>query len=248
MVIPALDLLNGSCVRLQQGDFGNSKIYETDPVEIARAFCRAGAEYIHIVDLNAARGGGSNREIIKLIRNSVKCRIQTGGGIRKEEDAALLVSYGVDRLILGTVFLLHPEEAAKWIRRYKREFYAAIDAVEGKVKIAGWQEGGRQTMEEAALLARKIGMAGIIYTDISRDGMLCGPDMEGAVALAKISGLPVIISGGVSGIEDIKKAALYFDRGISGIIAGKALYEGALNLSEAVKVFSSGGGRLSGEG
>ena len=235
MIIPALDLLDGFCVRLKQGDFRKSTIYRSDPLEVAEGFIKAGVEFLHLVDLNAAKGEGSNREIIKDIRKKVACGIQVGGGIREEEDVKALVLLGVERLILGTVFILQPERVEEWASRYKVDFYAALDADKGKVKTQGWQADGGLSVEDAALLARKTGMAGIVYTDISRDGMLCGPDTAGALRLAEVSQLPVIISGGVSGMADIEQAAPYFGQGIAGIIVGKALYEGALDLQEALQ-------------
>lgn len=238
IIIPAIDLLDGSCVRLYRGRYDNVTRYDREPAGTARSFAEAGAVRIHIVDLDAARGNGRvNRDRIREIRAAVPCTLEVGGGVRTEADVEELLQLGADRLVIGTVLASRPETVAGWIAKYGRIFIAGIDALDGMVKVAGWeQEAG---MEDTALARRaaEIGACGIIYTNIARDGTLSGPDMERTGLVAKQSGLPVIVSGGVSSTADIAAAAREEPSGIAGVITGKALYEGRIELAETIREF-----------
>jgi len=239
-IIPAIDLLGGRCVRLFKGRYDESVTYSNDPVETARAFYHAGARRIHLVDLDAARSDGTNREVIRKIRRAVPSIIEAGGGIRSEKDVDELLDAGADRLILGTVLVREPECVAGWIKKYGPLFIAGIDALNGLVKVAGWEKSGGVSDLALASRAGALGFISIIYTNIDRDGTLEGPDLERTRLVAEASGLPVIVSGGVSDIEDCRKAAALTlpqgkGPGITGIITGKAIYEGRIDLANAVE-------------
>ena len=235
IIIPAIDLIDGKCVRLTKGDYDTSKIYNEDPVETARAFEAAGAERIHIVDLDAARGGKNNREVIKKIRNSVSCIIETGGGIRTSEDVKELVDCGITRMIAGTVLAKNPDTVAGWIAEYGPYFIAGIDALNGEVKVSGWEKGSGLSDTELARVSAEMGIISIVYTNIAKDGMLSGPDIENTVRIAEESGLPVILSGGISSEADFKTVCTRAQgSGISGIITGKAIYEGRIDLKKII--------------
>ena len=239
IIIPAIDLLGGGCVRLRQGDYGRATRYDDeDPVERARKFEAAGIRRIHIVDLDAAKGRGDhNRGVIRRIREAVSCLLEVGGGIRTEEDVRELLDLGVDRLILGTLLAKDPETARAWISRHGRKFIAGIDALEGQVKIAGWMEGALLGDLELARRAAEIGVCSIIYTNIARDGMMEGPDIERTLLVARTAGLPVILSGGVSGTGDISAAAESAGGAIAGVITGKAVYEGKIDLAALTREY-----------
>lgn len=239
IIIPAIDILNGGCVRLLRGDYAAATRYDAeDPVERARAFFAAGVRRIHIVDLDAARGRGShNREIIRRIRREVPCVIQVGGGIRTEEDVAELLDMGVDRLIPGTVFAKDPGLVARWVARYGGKFIAGIDARDGKVKTSGWTESGGLSDLEAAKTAADVGACSIVYTNIERDGTLEGPDIRRTLEVAREAGLPVILSGGVSGDGDVHQTARLGEGRIVAAITGKAVYEGRLDLASLVRLY-----------
>lgn len=241
-IIPAIDLLEGKGVRLVRGDYGKATEYCSDPAETAAAFFESGAEILHVVDLDAARGSGNNFPVLEKIRRAFPGTLQAGGGIRTEESVEKLISLGVNRLILGTLFIREPEIAGNWAKRYGAKFWASLDIQAGRARVSGWESGSPLTAEMAAALARDTGMAGIIYTDIERDGMLCGADFEGAERIAAVSGLPVILSGGVSSMEDVITASERTAKGITGLIIGKAIYTGAVDLRAALEAVRSGEG------
>jgi phosphoribosylformimino-5-aminoimidazole carboxamide ribotide isomerase len=243
IIIPAIDLLDGSCVRLRQGDYNEAVRYaQTDPLARARLFEEAGIRRIHIVDLDAARGQGkNNRAVIRRIRESVSCLIEAGGGIRSERDVEELLEAGADRLILGTMFVRDPRTAGEWIRKYGKKFIAGIDAKDGEVKVHGWQEGSGLKDVSLARKAADIGAAAIIYTNISRDGMLGGPDIEGSLAVGRAAGIPLILSGGISRAADIQETAEKAENIITAVITGKAVYEGKLDLAGLVRMYPQTG-------
>jgi phosphoribosylformimino-5-aminoimidazole carboxamide ribotide isomerase len=238
LIIPAIDILGGECVRLYKGDYTQATVYEKDPVAMAREFERLGAKRIHIVDLDAARGGGKrNRKKIRKIRKAVSCTLQLGGGIRDEEDVEELIDLGIDRLVVGTLFARNPSRVAGWIQHYGPVFLAGIDAKDGKVQISGWE---RATDIDDAVLAeraKEAGIAGIVYTNISKDGTMEGPDIEATERIARVSGLPVILSGGIGGAEDIEQVVEKKPHGVVGIITGKAVYEEKFDLPEVLEKF-----------
>ena len=244
-ILPAIDLLGGACVRLRQGSYESAQLYDEDPVAAAAGFARAGARWLHLVDLDAARGQGkNNRAVIGRIRAAVACRLEVGGGIRTEQDLADLAEAGADRLVLGTVLVREPERVAAWTRGsaggYRRgpELWAGIDAREGRVRVAGWAEEGG--LEDLALArrVRELGLTGIVYTSIARDGTLGGPDIKRTNLVAEASGLPVILSGGIGSYEDVEQVASRRAAGVVGLIVGKALYEDKVDLAELLRLYS----------
>ena len=236
LIIPAIDLLDGKCVRLYKGDYSKVTVYSDDPVAMARSFAAAGAKRIHLVDLDAARGGRNNRGIIGAICRSVDAVFELGGGIRTAEDVKEIIDLGVDRLILGTLFAKEPETGATWAARYGNKFIAGIDALNGEVKVAGWQQGSSISDLELAKKAAQCGMCSIIYTNIVKDGTLSGPDAERTLAVAEASGIPVTVSGGISceaDFADIVNNPRCQGR-IGGIITGKGFYEKKFDLATVI--------------
>jgi phosphoribosylformimino-5-aminoimidazole carboxamide ribotide isomerase len=244
-VIPAIDILGGHCVRLTQGSYDAVKEYDEDPVAVARRFTKAGAKRIHIVDLDGADGRPeANRGVIERIRKESDALLEVGGGIREERNVERLLKIGVDRLILGTVLARKPEIVAGWVRTYGRCFIAGIDARDGEVRISGWRESTSITALDLASLSGEMGISSIIYTNISQDGMLGGPDIEGTSALAQGTKLPVILSGGVSSLDDLRRIAEEADPLVVGAVAGKALYEGRIDPEELFREFPGAEGEI----
>jgi len=237
-VIPSIDILDGGCVRLYQGDYDKVTGYSEVPEDIAGEFQDAGATRLHVVDLDAARGAGHNREVIARIREVFKGTIEVGGGIRSEKDIDELLEVGVDRLIVGTILARSPETVARWISAYSRVFIGGIDARDGMVKVSGWERDSGLRADALAVKAREIGILSIVYTNISLDGTLSGPDIEGTAEVGEASGLPVIVSGGVSGMEDLQRIHDYAAESIVGVITGKAVYEGRIDIKTALTRYS----------
>ncbi|MBN2531417.1 MAG: 1-(5-phosphoribosyl)-5-[(5-phosphoribosylamino)methylideneamino]imidazole-4-carboxamide isomerase [Spirochaetales bacterium] len=238
MIIPSIDILNQECVRLLQGRYSDVTVYSSDPVKIAQSYEKAGVKRIHIVDLDGARGKGkNNRTIIEKIRQNVSCTLDTGGGIRSEEDIRELLAIGIDKLIVGTVFASEPGKVKKWVDKYGDFFVAGIDAYDGKVKIAGWEADSGQNDRVLAKKAGEIGINEIIYTNISGDGTLEGPDIARTRMIAEESGIPVILSGGISSSEDVENVVKENCPLIKGIIIGKAIYEQKVSVPDLIKSF-----------
>jgi phosphoribosylformimino-5-aminoimidazole carboxamide ribotide isomerase len=235
LVIPAIDLKGGKCVRLLQGRAEDSTVYSENPAETARKWVSMGAELIHVVDLDGAFSGSqSNLDSIKDIRKAVDVGLEVGGGIRTQEAIGNLVEMGIDRVILGTIAAQNPDFLKEMCDKHPGRILAGIDARDGKVAIKGWVE---TTGTDALTLARKMegcGAAGIIYTDISKDGMMAGPNIEATRKMAESVKIPVIASGGLSSIGDIRE--LLKIKGLWGAITGKAIYSGALDLREAIEL------------
>lgn len=245
-VIPAIDILSGHCVRLTQGSYDEVKEYNADPLVVAQRFAAAGARRIHIVDLDGADGRPEvNRAVIEQIRKKLDLTLEVGGGIRNEENVKRLLDIGVDRLILGTVLAREPENVANWVAKYGGRFIGGIDARDGEVKVSGWRESTSINAVDLASLADGMGLSSIIYTNISQDGMLAGPDIEGTSALARKARIPVILSGGVSSIEDLRKVSTEADARVVGAVAGKALYEGRIDPEELFREFPGAQGEVS---
>jgi len=236
IAIPAIDLIDGHCVRLTEGVFDTVKVYGDDPADWARGFAQEGAQRLHVVDLDAARGSGNNRDAIRAIRKVFPGILDVGGGVRSLEDAVSLRKIGVDLLIVGTALVRNPDDVAAWAEVLGPILVAGIDARDGEVKVSGWESGSSIRAYDLALQARNLGLVEIIYTDISRDGTLSGPNVPETAAVAKTSGLPVIISGGVGSPVDLESLAAEPPPGVSGVILGKALYEGRINLKEAIGI------------
>lgn len=233
IVIPAIDLKEGKCVRLLQGKKEEVTIYSDDPPSMARNWQEQGAELLHVVDLDGAfTGEQHNYEIIKAIRSAIDIPIEVGGGIRDADRVAQLIDLGVDRTIIGTSAAEKPDMVREICRRFPGKVLVGIDAKDGKVAVKGWVE---VTELEAVAFAKQMegaGAAGIIYTDISRDGMLTGPNVEAMAKMVESVGIPVIASGGVSQLDDIK--SLMKINNLWGVVTGKALYTGSMKLDEAI--------------
>jgi phosphoribosylformimino-5-aminoimidazole carboxamide ribotide isomerase len=246
-------------VRLHQGRYDTATRYADDPVEVARSFEADGAQWIHVVDLDAARrraggplpgaeqrgaspggAGAENRAAIGRVRVRVSCRLEVGGGIRSEEDVRELLDLGVDRLVLGTVLARRPELVSRWAQTFGPVFMAGIDAEEGRVRVAGWEADGGVGDLELARSSRELGLAGIVYTAISRDGTLGGPDLERTVRVAEESGLPVVVSGGVSSCSDVERIAALGHPLVRAVIIGRAIYEGRVVLRKLLGRFRGG--------
>lgn len=235
IVIPAIDLKQGKCVRLLQGRMEDATVYNENPAEQAKAFEEKGAELIHVVDLDGAfEGRPMNLDSIKAILGAVKIPIEVGGGIRTMETIELLLNAGVSRVILGTAALEVPGLLVLACKKYPGRVVAGIDAKDGKVAVRGWGDVSNVTALELAKKMEDAGVRAIIYTDISRDGMLTGHNFEATTALAKAVSTPIIASGGVKDLEDIKSLLAVQDLGIEGVITGKAIYQGTMVLEEAI--------------
>jgi phosphoribosylformimino-5-aminoimidazole carboxamide ribotide isomerase len=235
--IPAIDLIDGQCVRLLQGDYSKKTEYSQDPVGIAQSFENQGAKYIHIVDLDAAQGGSkNNRNVIKKVVSALKIPVQVGGGVRDRSKIVSLLDIGVDRVILGTIIVKAETMVSKLVSEFKEKIVAGIDAQNGIVRISGWTEGTGLKAVSVGKLVKEMGFSLIIYTDISRDGMMKGPNLQEVKRMSLETGLPLIASGGVSNLDDLKKLKPLESHGVIGVIAGKAIYENNLSVSDAVRV------------
>ncbi len=235
IIIPAIDLLDGKCVRLMQGDYNRVTVYSNYPEEIAMTFEQQGAEIIHIVDLNGAKSGKpENFKIIEKIISSISIPIEVGGGIRDIETAKKYSSIGVKRIVIGTRALENPDFFSELSGEVEADIIAGIDGKNGKVAIKGWTEVSEVSVIDLARVVEKKGVKGIIYTDISKDGMRVGPNYEATVNLSKNVSVPVIASGGIGSLEDIVRFYDYSIDNIYGVIVGKAIYEGDINLKEAI--------------
>lgn len=235
IVIPAIDLKEGQCVRLFQGKRDAVTTYSNDPVAYAKYWESCGAELIHIVDLDGAfTGSQKNLNAIINIRKSVNARLQVGGGIRNSGDVMKLFSLGIDRVVIGTAAIENQEFVTHSCVRYPDRVLIGIDAKEGKVAIRGWEEVTSIDAVELAARLESTGTAGIVYTDISRDGTLTGPNIEAIKKMVDAINIPVIAAGGVSCLEDIKK--LMEIKRLWGVITGKAIYSGTLDLREAIQL------------
>lgn len=237
LVIPAIDIKGGKCVRLVQGRMDQETIYSDKPAEVAKKWQSMGAELLHIVDLDGAFAGEpKNIDAIEAIADAVSIPFQVGGGIRDIDGINLYLSVGASKVILGTLAYREPEFVKEVCLKHHGQIIVGIDARDGKVAIHGWEKVTEKSAIELAKEFEAEGVAGIIYTDISRDGMLKGPNLEGIKALAQSVKVPIIASGGVSNIEDIKRLKELEQFGVKAVIAGKAIYTGSLDLREAIKV------------
>ncbi len=232
LIIPAIDIRNGKCVRLTRGDFGSEKIYSDDPVRIAKEWEKAGAEMLHIVDLDGAKNGDlSNLIIIKKIVNTVTIPLQVGGGIRNKESIERLLSIGVWRVILGTLAVEDKTELKKILSYFPTQIAIALDSKNGKLMKQGWLEDSNKNNIKAAIKFQELRVQRFIYTDITRDGTLTEPNYKEIKKLLKSISVPLVIGGGISSLEQIKRLE---SLGVEAVIIGKALYEGKINLKEAL--------------
>lgn len=237
-IYPAIDLKDGEVVRLLQGRMEDATVYSSDPDAVASDFQAKGTKYLHVVDLNGAfTGKPVNDKAISSIVKNVSLKVQVGGGIRTIERIEALLELGVSRVILGTVAVRDPELVAEAVRRYGEQIIVGIDAKDGMVAVQGWAESTNIKAEDLASMMKAVGVTTTIFTDISRDGMLAGPNISSTVRMAEATGIKVIASGGISSLEDILSLKKEAERGIAidGAIVGKALYSGAFTLEEALR-------------
>ena len=235
IIYPAIDIRGGRCVRLTEGRFDAETVFADDPAEMALKWAGLGAEFLHLVDLDGALAGeGKNVPVIQRILKSVSIPVQLGGGIRNLETIEKLLELGVTRLILGSAAVKNPELVAEACKKYPGHIAVGIDAKNGEVAIEGWGQGSGVAAIELAKKMASFGVETIIYTDISRDGMLSGVNVEATAALARACGVPIIASGGVASIEDIRRVKAVEADGVQGCIIGKAIYTGAVDLKEAL--------------
>ncbi len=240
LIIPAIDIKGKRCVRLKQGRMEDETIFSDVPEEMAMKWFKMGAERLHLVDLDGAISGRAvNKDVIKRITASVSIPIELGGGIR---DMSTLESYfdlGIHYVILGTVAYKDPEFVRQACKAFPMKIIIGIDARKDYVSVEGWTEDIKLTASELAKRFEEMEASAIIYTDITRDGMRTGPNIEATRALARAVKIPVIASGGISGISDVLDVLTLSEDGVIGMITGRALYEGNLNLEEAIKVCRS---------
>jgi phosphoribosylformimino-5-aminoimidazole carboxamide ribotide isomerase len=236
-IIPAIDLKNKKCVRLLQGEKDKETVYSDNPLEMALLFQKKGAKRLHIVDLDGAfTGEMTNFEIIKSIRKAVDMDIDVGGGIRSLERAEILLNEGINKIIFGTVAVKDPKLIKAAADKFADKITIGIDAKDGKVAISGWVGNTEILAEELVLNMEKIGITEFIYTDISKDGMMSGPNLKETENICRITKQNVIASGGVSGISDIQNLLDLKQKNLSGVITGKAIYDGKLDLEEAIRL------------
>ncbi len=237
LLLPAVDIKEGRCVRLKQGVKEDEIHYSSQPEEMAAKWEKLGAEFLHVVDLDGAFDGlPKNREVVKKIIKSIKIPIEVGGGIRSMEAIEAYLNWGVSRVVLGTVAFKNPEFVQNACSKFPGKIIVGIDAKGGMVAIKGWMEVTQLKALEMAKKFEGMGVSAIIYTDISRDGMLCGPNLETTADLAGSINIPVIASGGVSRLEDISKLKEIEKHGVEGAIIGRALYDGSINFKEALQL------------
>ena len=246
IVIPAIDIKGGRCVRLKQGQMSEETVYSEVPEEIAVKWFEQGSERLHLVDLDGAvHGEPVNESVIRKIIKAVPIPIQLGGGIRDMNTAKAYLDLGIHQIILGTVAHKDPDFVTLACKEFPERIILGIDAKENHVAVEGWTEETNMTPLEMARKYENIGISAIIYTDIQRDGMRTGPNVQATGALAEAIKTPVIASGGISDIDDVEKILTLSDYGVTGMITGKALYEGTLDLAEAIKLVKNTGLRQS---
>lgn len=234
IIFPAIDIKDNKCVRLLQGDFNKVNIYSDDPSEMAKKWEEKGAKFIHIVSLNGARGEGNiNDNSIKRILQSVNIPIQIGGGVRDEKRIEDLLAMGVNRVIIGSMAVKNKELLKNLVKKYKKKIVVSIDATNGKVAIEGWEEVSSLDSINLCKELEEIGVKTIVYTDISKDGMMIGPNFHIYEKLSKETNLNIIASGGVTTLEDVKKLNLM---NLYGAIIGKSLYENKIELKEVLSL------------
>jgi len=237
IILPAIDIKDGVCVRLIKGDFRQITSYENTPIDQARKYFQNGFNNIHIVDLDGAlHGRPANSVLIKEIIKKVKSRIQIGGGIRTIDDISRWIEMGIDRVVMGTAAVENLELLETACNKFKNKIAVSLDAKDGLIALSGWK---KQTNISAIDFIKKIqnfGVSRIIYTDINRDGTKQGPNIEDAVELSSKAKIPLVISGGVSSLEDIKKIKSLSNSNIEGVIIGKAIYDGDIKINDLAKL------------
>jgi phosphoribosylformimino-5-aminoimidazole carboxamide ribotide isomerase len=235
---PAIDLRGGKCVRLRQGDYAQETVFGEDPAAMARQWVEQGAERLHLVDLDGARDGTlANREAISAIVAAVDVPCQLGGGVREQANIEALLQLGLARLVIGTKALKQPDWFRDMCRQFPHKLALGIDARDGLVATDGWLETSDMPATELVASFAELPIAAVIYTDIARDGMLSGPNTEAMQQMKRATQFPVIASGGVSRADDVTHLA---EAGLDGVIIGRALYEGAVTLADALEAAATG--------
>ena len=235
-IYPAIDMLGGKCVRLFQGDYNKETVYGDSPFEMANEFVKQGAKWIHMVDLDGAKAGKPvNDRFVTQVAKTLDVHVQVGGGIRTEDDVCDYLENGVSRIILGSSAIQNPAFVKKMLARYRDKVAIGIDARDGYVAVDGWLETSQVTAVDLACELAGHGAEVFIFTDISKDGTLSGPNVEAIVAIAEASGKEVIASGGISRLEDIDLLQKEEQKGIGGAIIGKALYTNQFTLHDALR-------------
>ena len=231
LVIPAIDILGGRCVRLVRGDYANPTVYSDDPADVAASFAEAGAERIHVVDLDGARGLGDNHAVIETIVRRKDVKVQVAGGVRSEAQLDKLISLGAHAVVMGTAAVREPRLLERCARKHAGQVLAALDVRDDQPAVHGWTE--NEPLKIGSLLARwdALPLAGVIFTSIARDGTLEGPDLKTLRRVRAMTSLPIQYSGGVASIEEVHAVAA---AGAAAVILGKALYEGRIKLAEAL--------------
>jgi phosphoribosylformimino-5-aminoimidazole carboxamide ribotide isomerase len=237
IVFPAIDLKNGQVVRLAEGDMDRATIYGDDPAAQAALFAEAGADHLHVVDLDGSfAGSAQNRGAVEAVVAAFPGRVQLGGGIRTPADVEGWFAAGIARIVIGTAALKHPQFVKDMARDYPEAIVVAVDARDGMVATDGWAEVSDVPIADMARRFEDAGVASLLFTDIGRDGMLKGVNIDATVGLARQVDIPVIASGGVKGLTDIDTLAQFAKDGIEGVITGRALYDGRLDLAAALRV------------
>jgi phosphoribosylformimino-5-aminoimidazole carboxamide ribotide isomerase len=240
-IIPAIDLLGGQCVRLYQGDYGRSQVFDENPVAVAQQWVEQGATRLHLVDLDGAKAGHPvNQNVIAAIAAAIDVPVQVGGGLRDRQSVAELLGMGVQRVILGTVAVEQPNLVASLCQEFSGQIVVGIDARNGKVATRGWLENSEVEAIALAQQMADLGVSTIIYTDIHRDGTLQGPNQTALRELAEAISIPVIASGGVSSVRDLLSLLALESLGVVGAIVGRALYTGEVSLKEAIRAVGQG--------
>ncbi len=234
VVYPSVDISEGRCVRLLQGRFGTETVYSDDPVKVALGFCRAGARWLHIVDLDGAKTGERlNRELVLEVVKRAACPVQAGGGLRTLDDVEEMLAAGANRAVLSTAALEDPRALKRCCDRYGEKVAVSLDVKEEELATHGWTVGSGVPLMEALGSFQDAGVSLFIYTDVGRDGTMRGPNLEGLRGVAAASALPIVASGGIGSLEELKEVARLYPEGVRGAIVGRALYEHKFNLGEA---------------
>lgn len=240
-VIPAIDILGGQCVRLYQGNYEKSEVFGEDPVTIAQQWYSQGAKYLHVVDLDGAKEGEpKNLKVIEAIARSIPIHVQVGGGLRDRHSIMAVLGAGVSRVILGTVAVAQPQLVADICAEFPGQIYVGIDARDGLVATHGWLNTSEIVATDLAKRMADFGVGGIIYTDIHRDGTLQGPNLDALKQIAGSVDVPIIASGGISSLTDLLSILALETLGVTGVIVGKAIYTGDIQLKEAIRAIGNG--------
>jgi phosphoribosylformimino-5-aminoimidazole carboxamide ribotide isomerase len=246
-IFPAIDLLDGKCVRLYQGDYAKSQVFNDNPAAMAQSWLEQGATKLHLVDLDGAKAGkpvnlAAIANIVEIVKKTATqpVQIQVGGGLRTEASVRQLLTMGVDRIILGTVAVEQPQLVRDLCHQYPQQIVVGIDARQGKVATKGWLETSTVLTTDLAKQMQEFGVGAIIYTDIDRDGTLAGPNMDALRAVANSIKIPVIASGGVSSLRDLLNLLALESIGVTGAIVGRAIYTGEVKLTEAIQAVGEG--------